>query len=119
MSKTTNQIRNLTMMALFVAIEIILLVTPFGYLRIGPLSATLMHVPVIVCACVMSTKFGAFLGLVFGFLYYYIGGINLTDSSIHAGFITITSYFFYKVDIYRLLFDIVKGVMRKLGILKD
>ena len=66
MSKTTNQIRNLTMMALFVAIEIILLVTPFGYLRIGPLSATLMHVPVIVCACVMSTKFGAFLGLVFG-----------------------------------------------------
>ena len=60
-----------------------------------------------------------FLGLVFGFLYYYIGGINLTDSSIHAGFITITSYFFYKVDIYRLLFDIVKGVMRKLGILKD
>ena len=48
MSKTTNQIRNLTMMALFVAIEIILLVTPFGYLRIGPLSATLMHVPVTV-----------------------------------------------------------------------
>lgn len=66
MSKTTNQIKNLTMMALFVAIEIILLVTPFGYLRIGFLNATLMHVPVIVCACVMSTKFGAFLGLVFG-----------------------------------------------------
>ena len=66
MSKTTNQIRNLTMMALFVAIEIVLLVTPFGYLRIGPLSATLMHVPVIVCACIMSTQFGALLGLVFG-----------------------------------------------------
>lgn len=66
MSKTKNQIRNLTMMALFIAIEVVLLVTPFGYLRIGPLSATLMHVPVIVCACVMSTKFGALLGLVFG-----------------------------------------------------
>lgn len=66
MSKTRNQIRGLTMMALFIAIEIVLLVTPFGYLRIGPLSATLMHVPVIVCACVMSTKHGVLLGLVFG-----------------------------------------------------
>ena len=66
MSKKTNQIRNLTMMALFIAIEVVLLVTPFGYLRIGPLSATLMHVPVIVCACLMSTKHGVFLGLVFG-----------------------------------------------------
>lgn len=66
MSKSTKQIRNLTMMSLFVAIEIVLLITPFGYLRIGPLSATLMHVPVIVCACVMSTKHGVMLGLLFG-----------------------------------------------------
>ena len=48
MSKTSNQIKSLTMLALFLAIEVVLLVTPLGYLRIGVLSATLMHVPVIV-----------------------------------------------------------------------
>lgn len=66
MSKTSSQIRNLTMLALFLAIEVVLLVTPLGYLRIGVLSATLMHVPVIVCACTMGTKYGVLMGLVFG-----------------------------------------------------
>lgn len=66
MSNTSNQIKNLTMFALFLAIEIVLLVTPLGYLRIGVLSATLMHVPVIVCACTMGTKYGVLMGLVFG-----------------------------------------------------
>lgn len=66
MSKTSNQIKSLTMLALFLAIEVVLLVTPLGYLRIGVLSATLMHVPVIVCACTMGTKYGVLMGLVFG-----------------------------------------------------
>ncbi|WP_297237548.1 ECF transporter S component [uncultured Faecalicoccus sp.] len=66
MSKKSSQIRNLTMLALFLAIEVVLLVTPLGYLRIGVLSATLMHVPVIVCACTMGTKYGVLMGLVFG-----------------------------------------------------
>lgn len=66
MSKTSRQIKNLTMLALFLAIEVVLLVTPLGYLRIGVLSATLLHVPVIVCACTMGTKYGAVMGLVFG-----------------------------------------------------
>ena len=62
MSKTSNQIKSLTMLALFLAIEVVLLVTPLGYLRIG----VLMHVPVIVCACTMGTKYGVLMGLVFG-----------------------------------------------------
>lgn len=66
MSKTSRQIRNLTMFAFFLAIEVVLFVTPLGYLRIGVLSATLLHVPVIVCACTMGTKYGALMGLVFG-----------------------------------------------------
>lgn len=66
MSKTSRQIKNLTMFAFYLAIEVVLLVTPLGYLRIGVLSATLLHVPVIVCACTMGTKYGALLGLVFG-----------------------------------------------------
>lgn len=66
MSRNSQTIKNLTWMALFVAVEVLLLVTPFGYLRIGPLSATLLHIPVIICACLMGVKKGALLGLVFG-----------------------------------------------------
>ena len=66
MSETSRKIKNLTMFAFFLAIEVVLFVTPLGYLRIGVLSATLLHVPVIVCACTMGVKYGALMGLVFG-----------------------------------------------------
>lgn len=66
MSKSNQKIRKMTILSLFIAIEVVLLLTPFGYLRIGPLSATLMHIPVIVIASTMGIKEGALLGLVFG-----------------------------------------------------
>ena len=56
----------MTSMALFLAIEIILVVTPLGYIPIGPLNATTMHIPVIIAGIVLGKKAGAELGLVFG-----------------------------------------------------
>jgi uncharacterized membrane protein len=53
-------------MALFLAIEIILVVTPLGYIPIGPLNATTMHIPVIIAGIVLGKKAGAELGFVFG-----------------------------------------------------
>lgn len=67
MAKSNNQVRRLTMMALFIAIQIIMNVTPIGYLRIGVLAVTLMHIPVIIAAVVLGWKEGAILGLIFGF----------------------------------------------------
>lgn len=64
--KHNQQIRAMVTFALFLAIEMVLLLTQFGYLRIGPLSATLMHIPVIIAAILLGTKYGALLGLVFG-----------------------------------------------------
>lgn len=58
--------KNLTLFAFFLAIELILLFTPLGFLRIGPLSATLMHIPVIIIALTMGRKYGCALGLIFG-----------------------------------------------------
>ena len=58
--------KNLTLFAFFLAIELILLFTPLGFLRIGPLSATLMHIPVIIIAITMGRKYGCALGLIFG-----------------------------------------------------
>ena len=56
----------MTSMALFLAIEIILVVTPLGYIPIGPLNATTMHIPVIIAGIVLGKKAGAELGVVFG-----------------------------------------------------
>ena len=46
-------------LALFLAIEIIMYLTPIGYLRINALSVTLMHVPVIILASTMGPAAGA------------------------------------------------------------
>lgn len=62
----TKKTKALTLFAFFLAVELILLFTPLGFLRIGPLSATLMHIPVIIAAVTMGWKYGAALGLVFG-----------------------------------------------------
>ena len=62
----SNKTKNLTLFAFFLAVELLLLFTPLGFLRIGPLSATLMHIPVIIAALTMGWKYGAALGLVFG-----------------------------------------------------
>ncbi|RHM62365.1 MULTISPECIES: ECF transporter S component [Coprobacillaceae] len=56
----------MTTMALFLAIEIILVVTPLGYIPIGPLNATTMHIPVIIAGIMLGKKAGAELGFVFG-----------------------------------------------------
>ena len=65
MNQSTN-IRKMTIFSLFIAIELVLLMTPLGFLRIGPLSATLLHIPVILAAILLGTKYGVFLGLFFG-----------------------------------------------------
>lgn len=62
----SKKTKNLTLFAFFLAVELVLLFTPLGFLRIGPLSATLMHIPVIIASITMGWKYGAALGLVFG-----------------------------------------------------
>lgn len=62
----SKKTKNLTLFAFFLAIELILLFTPLGFLRIGPLSATLMHIPVIIAGITMGWRYGLTLGLVFG-----------------------------------------------------
>ncbi|MEF9968776.1 MAG: ECF transporter S component, partial [Longicatena sp.] len=44
----------LSFMAMFLAIEIVLVITPLGYLPIGPISATTMHIPVIIAGIVLG-----------------------------------------------------------------
>lgn len=61
-----NKTRNLVLAAVFVAIIIIMAFTPFGYIPLGFMNATTIHVPVIIGAIVLGPKYGGFLGMVFG-----------------------------------------------------
>lgn len=69
MKKRTN-VRWLTQLALLVAILLVLNYTPLGYLQIGPLSASLLTVPVAIGAMTMGPTAGAILGAVFGLTSY-------------------------------------------------
>lgn len=60
-------LRHLTLLALFAAIIVVMANVPFlGYIPLGFMNATTIHIPVIIGACLLGPKSGAFLGGVFG-----------------------------------------------------
>ena len=62
----TQKISETTKMALFIAIIVLLAVTPLGYISLGIINATTIQMPVIIGAILFGWKKGAFLGGVFG-----------------------------------------------------
>lgn len=65
---TKTKTETMVMNAAFTAIIIIMAFVPFlGYIPLGFMNATIIHIPVIVGAIMLGPKNGAWLGLVFGF----------------------------------------------------
>ena len=62
----TQKISETTKIALFVAIIVLLSVTPLGYISLGVINATTIQMPVIIGAVLFGWKKGAFLGGIFG-----------------------------------------------------
>lgn len=62
----TSKISDTAKTALFIAIIILLSVTPLGYISLGVINATTIQMPVIIGAVLFGWKKGAFLGGVFG-----------------------------------------------------
>ncbi|AZP93377.1 ECF transporter S component [Enterococcus mundtii] len=60
--------KNFTLTAMFLAIMILLAVTPLGFIPIGPINPTTMHIPVIVASIILGPRLGAFLGGTFGLI---------------------------------------------------
>jgi len=61
-----QQIADLVLASIISAIIIILSFTDLGYLKIGVVALTTIHIPVIIGAILLGKKYGAFLGFVFG-----------------------------------------------------
>ncbi len=58
--------RDLSMMALFSAIILIMAFTPFGLIDLPLIKATILHVPVIIGCLLLGPKKGAWFGFLFG-----------------------------------------------------
>lgn len=60
--------KKLTLTAIFLAIIILFAFTPLGFINLGFIKATLIHIPVIIGGIILGPRIGALLGLSFGLL---------------------------------------------------
>ncbi len=66
MKNKKTDVKLLSQMALLTALLMVLAFTPLGYIPLGFMNATTMHIPVILGACLLGPKMGGVLGGVFG-----------------------------------------------------
>lgn len=61
-----DKTKRLVLCAMFAAIIFMLAFTPVGFIQLGVIKATIIHVPVIIGSILLGPKIGAGLGFVFG-----------------------------------------------------
>lgn len=66
MEKNRTKVTDMVEIALFAAIIILLSATPIGYIPLGAINATTIHIPVILAGVVLGCKKGAVTGFIFG-----------------------------------------------------
>ncbi len=66
MKNKKTDVKLLSQMALLTALMLVLAFTPLGYIPLGFMNATTMHIPVILGACLLGPKMGGVLGGIFG-----------------------------------------------------
>ena len=75
-NKNTSTLK-LVQLALFIAIILIMAFVPYlGYIPLGFMNATIIHIPVIIGALFLGPKSGAILGFVFGLTSLYNNTFN-------------------------------------------
>lgn len=60
------KIREFTLTTVFLAIILLFALTPIGFIHLGVIKATIIHVPIIIASIILGPRIGAFLGLAFG-----------------------------------------------------
>ena len=61
------KIKDFTLTAIFLSIILLFAFTPIGFIHLGVIKATLIHIPIIIASIILGPRIGALLGLVFGF----------------------------------------------------
>lgn len=81
MNNSRKKTKFLVLLTMFCSIQVVLMLTPLGYIPIGPIRATTMHIPVILAGILLGVKGGAITGLVFGLSSVIINTITPTITS--------------------------------------
>ncbi|MGL4797347.1 MAG: ECF transporter S component [Paraclostridium sp.] len=99
-------VRKMAVIGMLSAISIMLSMTPLGFIPLGPTSATIMHIPVIIGAIIEGPIVGASIGFIFGFTSFIraltmptitsFAFINPLVSIIPRMLIGVVSYYIYK-----------------------
>lgn len=76
MKNVSTKTTGLVQVALFAALIVIMSVTPLGYIPLGFMRATIIHVPVILGSILLGPKKGATLGFIFGLTSFINNTIN-------------------------------------------
>ncbi|NLN64133.1 MAG: ECF transporter S component [Clostridiaceae bacterium] len=76
--------KRITMAGILSAICIVMTVTPLGFIPIGPIRATILHIPVIIAGIFGGYWVGGFVGLVFGIMSFLQAPTDPTFSPIWA-----------------------------------
>lgn len=66
MNHATQKTQNMVKLALFAGIIVVLSMTPLGFIPLGVIKATTIHIPVILGSILLGWKSGAVLGGLFG-----------------------------------------------------
>lgn len=64
--RKTNKIQEFAVTSLFASIIFLMAFTPIGFIQLGVIKATIIHIPVIIGSIVLGPKIGALLGGIFG-----------------------------------------------------
>lgn len=105
-----KDIKKFTRITIIIAIEILLTVTNLGMITWGPVSATTLHIPVIVGSILMGPYCGGIFGLVFG-LVSLIKATVMPVSPVNLAF----SPFLSGAPVYSIIMCIIPRVV--LGII--
>lgn len=109
---TNKQLRNLVLLALFVAIELVFRLIGLGRVPVGPLNMSFMTVPIAVGAMLLGPWQGMVLGCVFGLC-------SLWDAATGAGGMTAAFYIISPVHTFilcvgmRALMGLMTGMIFK------
>ena len=77
------KVKDLTQIAMLMAITIILGIVPnIGIIQIGPVSLTILHIPVIIAAMLFKVKGGAIVGLTFGLTSWFVASTRAVTPKI-------------------------------------
>ena len=66
MNQATKKTQDMVKLALFSGLIVVLSMTPLGYIPLGVINATTIHIPVILGSILLGWKSGTALGFIFG-----------------------------------------------------